>query len=137
MLLHPIFLILHLIFFFFIIPNFPGLEVMPKLFVTRWRRKKQLFLSSVKDCFTQDTGPIHSLPLDTPTPLIAETVQQTTMPLTRPKRARPKITLEIVSTMAPVGRPTKIGKALELDQLNKKTKKTKPAKRLVNFKPRN
>ena len=83
---------------------------MPKFFVTRWRRKKQLFLSPVKDYFTQDAGHIHSLPLDTPTHPIAETVQQTTMPLSRPKRGRPKITLEeIVSTTAPVGRPAKIG----------------------------
>ena len=80
---------------------------MLKLFVTRWRRKKQLFLSPVKDCFTQDTGPINSIPLNILTHQIAETVPQTTIshvPFTKPKRGRSNITLEeIVSTTAPVG----------------------------------
>ena len=35
--------------------NLPGLVVMPKLFVTLWRRKKQLFLSPFKDCLVKDS----------------------------------------------------------------------------------
>ena len=50
---------------------------MPKLFVTRWRRKKKLFLSPVKDCFTQDLGLIKNLPVEISIVQIEETIPQT------------------------------------------------------------
>ena len=43
---------------------------------------------------------------------------------------------EVVTTTAPVGRPKKIGNALELDTIHKDHATKKQVKRLVNFKPR-
>ena len=102
--------------------NLSGLVAMPKLFDTR---KKQLFLSPVKDCFTQDTVPIHSLPLNIPTPQIAERIPQTTIshvPLTTKEREA-KNNIRGYRIYHGASRVAKIGKALELGQMDQNSNK--------------
>ena len=99
--------------------------------------KKQLFLSPVKDCFTQDLQEVitnHQIEN-------AHIEETTEVPPSSKRGTQKKNTVfvdtEVVTTTAPVGRPKKIGKALELDKIHKDQTIKKQVKRLVNFKPYN
>ena len=93
--------------------NLPGLIVMPKLFVTLWRRKKQLFLSPVKDCLVKDSPVKDSFTQDLQEVITNHQednayIEETTEVPPSSKRGTRKKNTEIVDT-APVGRPEKIG----------------------------
>ena len=96
--------------------NLPGLDFMPRVFVSRWKRKRREFSSSanrvVLNEYIEHNEDIAS-----------------SIPSLEVQRVE-----ELVTTKARVGRPPKIGHAIETDNMIKKLKK--PVKRLVKFQPR-
>ena len=90
--------------------------------------KKQLFLSPVKDSFTQGLQEVI-----TNHQVDNAYIEETTEVPPSSKRGTRKKNTEVVTTTAPVGRPKKIGKALDLNTIQKDRIIKKQVKRLVNL----
>ena len=107
--------------------NLPGIVFMPKLLVTRWRRKKPVYLSSPVKVRATDVEPTLHLD-DVVVPVSANvefTVSENVLPVSD----------DMLSVKQKVGRPRRIGKALNCDSVQT-VKKSKTVKRLVNYQPR-
>ena len=127
--------------------NLPGLVFMPKVLVTRWRRKRPVYMSPIKR--------LETIEVPETTYISNGLIESVTQPCdivshkSKVGRSRKtnfnKLVVEkelgedenLVTQKSKAGRPRKIGKALENDNLVEKTITIKKSvKRLVNYQPR-
>ena len=97
--------------------NLPGLIFMPKLLVTSWTRKKPIFLSSrvkIRATVVEQLANVDDVVVP-----VSENVVFS-------------VSADVVSVKQKVGRPRKIGKALDGD-CTEYPKNSKRVKRLVNY----
>ena len=100
--------------------NLPGLVFMPKLLVTRWRRKKPIYLSGPEKVRATDVEQLANVD-----DLVVAVSENIVFP----------VSCDVVSVKQKVRRPRKIGKAIDVD-CTEPPKKSKRVKRLVNYQPR-
>ena len=84
--------------------NLPGLVFLPKVLVTRWKRKKPIYMSPLKrSTMTNDQLPMTNdqLPMANDQLLNSNEITQSS---------------DIVTSKSRVGRPRKCGKALDKDE---------------------
>ena len=99
---------------------------MPKVLVSRWRRKKPVYLSSPVKVSAADVEPIAHLDDDVVVPVSGNLeVSENVFPVSD----------DLVLVKQKVGRPRKISKALVCDSVQI-VKKSKRVKRLVDYQPR-
>ena len=107
---------------------------MPKIYVTRWRKRRVVYSSLVKVCNNltniEQFNEIHD------THQVPEVAPINVEQKKRGGKPKAVITEEIITTKAQKGRTPGIGRALEVDTICKQRKKQKQVKRLVNYQPR-
>ena len=105
--------------------NLPGLVFMPKVFVSRWRRRKPINIIS----------PIKSMQIDEDNVAIQSPSQSHSLS----NDLRSTTDTFVVTSKPKQGRPRKIGQALVVDNVVEtipEIDKRKKVKRLVQFQPR-